>query len=95
MSTQLSETRRLSSLTQEEARTLFALAFGYAPTDETLNTSALFGVVAIGDGTKTLRISGDGLLSAYDRDGAAQTINARKVISNIDALKLEFGPVQL
>jgi hypothetical protein len=91
MSAQLAPTRPLSSLTQDEGRTLFALAFGYAPTNETLQTSVLLRSVAISDGLKTLRLSEDGQLSAYDRDGAAQTINVRKVLSNIDAMQVVFG----
>ncbi len=92
MSAQPEPKRSFDTLTEDEARTLFALAFGYAPTDQVLKMCGVFNTFAVSDGVRTLWLSPDGSISAYDKQGASQTFNVRKLIENIDAMGVGFGP---
>ncbi|UHG93353.1 hypothetical protein [Spirosoma oryzicola] len=84
--------RELITLTDDESRTLFAVAFGYAPPVETIASCGLFRTFAITDGIRSLFLSPDGSIAAYDKEGGSLTFNARKVLTNIDAMGLGFGP---
>lgn len=92
MSAQPEPKRSLNTLTKDEARTLFALAFGYAPSDKVITISGIFKTFAVSDGFRTLWLSPDGMALAYGKEGSTQAFNLRKLIANIDAMNLAFGP---
>ena len=84
--------RPLADLTREECQTLFALAFGYAPELDLLDTSTVLGLMSFGDDTFGMTLGTDGTVLAWRSEGESPVaINVRKLISNLDAMNVAFG----
>jgi hypothetical protein len=89
-------TRPLSSLAdnKEECQTLLALAFGYAPPLDTIESFTLFGPLGIRSLTNELILSPDGtILSSRISDGTPfpESFNAYKVVTWLQQSNIEFG----
>lgn len=95
MNTEAAPRRPLSSLSPAECQTIFALAFGYAPTDVERRPFTLGGYskLTVRDGSYALTMYQNGTLLAQKQNFPA-VFNASDVVGYLAALNIAFGSEQ-
>ncbi len=94
--------RRILDLTPDEVRALFALTFGYAPTDQTMevdrypavNASAIgfhHDCLIITDRPYRIQLLSDGVVLVNTDAIRPVSFNAWKVVGYLNSLGLHFG----